>query len=177
MIMNNTENRVMRCIVDQIGCSMSDLERNTSLEVNLGFDNLDFVELLMALEEEFDSTWNDEYYHKNCRTVGELTHWVKSLVVPLQTVPENNVDAIETQSDDIVPNSEKNAHTAHTEAPLTMFQQMQKVCDENNVNIEFTCKGEVYVQAEDDFTYKIKDEKQLTQLLDAVKLLASFKEE
>ena len=94
-----------------------------------------------------------------------------------QIVPENNVDAIETQSDTVALNEEKDAVTVHTEAPVPMFQQMQKLCVEHNVNIEFTCKGEVYVQAEDDYTYKIKDEKQLTQLLDAVKLLASFKEE
>jgi acyl carrier protein len=49
------ENRVKRCIADQADCSTSDLDTDTSLESNLGFDTLDFGELLMSLDEEFDS--------------------------------------------------------------------------------------------------------------------------
>lgn len=198
----NKENfiaRVKRCIIEQLGVCEDEVTFDTEIIEDLGADSLDQVELVMLLEEEFDVEISDEDAGK-CLTfldilkglnkkekygfsfVSEVSKCVydKPILshseVPSQIVPENNVDAIETQSDTIVSNEEKDAATAHTEAHVSMFQQMQKICEEHNVNIEFTCKGEVYVQAEDDYTYKIKDEKQLTQLLDAVKLLESFKE-
>ena len=61
-----------------------------------------------------------------------------------------------------------------THCPL---EQIKQLCSDHDVNIEISNKGEIYIHIENiDNTYKVSDMKQLTQVLDSVKLLESFKE-
>ena len=52
---SNTKARVDKIIVEQLGVKPEDVKPESSLIDDLGADELDFVELVMAVEEEFDT--------------------------------------------------------------------------------------------------------------------------
>lgn len=63
-IMVTIENRVKKIIVEQLGVKQEEVLNNASLVDDLGADSLDTVELVMALEEEFDTEIPDEEAEK-----------------------------------------------------------------------------------------------------------------
>lgn len=58
------ELRVIKIIVEQLGVDESEVKNQSSLVDDLGADELDQVELIMALEEEFDTEIPDEEAEK-----------------------------------------------------------------------------------------------------------------
>ena len=58
------EERVKRIIVEQLGVKEEDVKPEASFVEDLGADSLDTVELVMALEEEFDIEIPDEEAEK-----------------------------------------------------------------------------------------------------------------
>ncbi|MDP2544930.1 acyl carrier protein [Photobacterium damselae subsp. piscicida] len=62
--MSNIEERVKKIIVEQLGVDESEVKNESSFVDNLGADSLDTVELVMALEEEFDTEIPDEEAEK-----------------------------------------------------------------------------------------------------------------
>lgn len=58
------EERVKKIIVDQLGVSADSVQLDSSFVEDLGADSLDTVELVMALEEEFDIEIPDEEAEK-----------------------------------------------------------------------------------------------------------------
>ena len=58
--MASIEDRVKDLIVDQLGVSMDQVTPEASFIDDLGADSLDTVELIMALEEEFEIEIPDE---------------------------------------------------------------------------------------------------------------------
>ena len=58
------EERVKKIIVEQLGVKEEDLKPDSSFVEDLGADSLDTVELVMALEEEFDIEIPDEEAEK-----------------------------------------------------------------------------------------------------------------
>ncbi len=50
--MDEIEQKVKRLISKQLGRSLSDLQNSQSLKTDLGADSLDFVSVVLALEEE-----------------------------------------------------------------------------------------------------------------------------
>lgn len=52
--------KVQKILVDQLGVSHEDVTADASFVEDLGADSLDVVELVMALEEEFDLKISDE---------------------------------------------------------------------------------------------------------------------
>lgn len=67
--------KVKAIIVDQLGVDEDDVKLETSFE-ELNADSLDIVELIMALEEEFDLDIPDEDAEK-IRTVGQAVDYIK----------------------------------------------------------------------------------------------------
>ena len=61
--------RVKDIIVDELGVNAEDVKLTASLSDDLGADSLDAVELIMAIEEEFDIEIPDEEAEK-ITTVG-----------------------------------------------------------------------------------------------------------
>lgn len=57
---NSIENRVKKIIAEQLGVKEDEVANNSSFVEDLGADSLDTVELVMALEEEFDTEIPDE---------------------------------------------------------------------------------------------------------------------
>ena len=58
------EERVKKSIVEQLGVKEEDVKPEASFVEDLGADSLDTVELVMALEEEFDIEIPDEEAEK-----------------------------------------------------------------------------------------------------------------
>ena len=58
------EERVKKIIIDQLGADAAQVKPEASFIEDLGADSLDTVELVMALEEEFDIEIPDEEAEK-----------------------------------------------------------------------------------------------------------------
>lgn len=54
------ESRVKKIVIEQLGVSEEDVSNDKSFVDDLGADSLDTVELVMALEEEFETEIPDE---------------------------------------------------------------------------------------------------------------------
>jgi acyl carrier protein len=62
--MSNVEERVKKIVVEQLGVNENEVSENSSFVEDLGADSLDTVELVMALEEEFECEIPDEEAEK-----------------------------------------------------------------------------------------------------------------
>jgi acyl carrier protein len=62
--MSTVEERVRKIVVEQLGVSEDQVTSEASFVDDLGADSLDTVELVMALEEEFDTEIPDEEAEK-----------------------------------------------------------------------------------------------------------------
>jgi acyl carrier protein len=60
ILMSTTEERVRKVVVEQLGVSEDQVTLEASFVDDLGADSLDTVELVMALEEEFDTEIPDD---------------------------------------------------------------------------------------------------------------------
>lgn len=62
--MSSIEERVTKIIVEQLGVKAEEVKPEASFVEDLGADSLDTVELVMALEEEFETEIPDEEAEK-----------------------------------------------------------------------------------------------------------------
>lgn len=62
--MSSVEERVKKIVVEQLGVNEGEVNNESSFVDDLGADSLDTVELVMALEEEFDCEISDEEAEK-----------------------------------------------------------------------------------------------------------------
>lgn len=62
--MDNIEQRVRKIVAEQLGANEADIKNDSSFVDDLGADSLDTVELVMALEEEFECEIPDEEAEK-----------------------------------------------------------------------------------------------------------------
>lgn len=73
--MSSLEERVRKIVIDQLGVGEDQVTLEASFVDDLGADSLDTVELVMALEEEFDTEIPDEKAEK-ITTVKEAVDYV-----------------------------------------------------------------------------------------------------
>lgn len=62
--MSSVEERVKKIVSEQLGVKEEDVKNEASFVEDLGADSLDTVELVMALEEEFETEIPDEEAEK-----------------------------------------------------------------------------------------------------------------
>ncbi len=69
--------KVKEVIMDQLAAEDDSIKMETSFIDDLGADSLDIVELIMALEEEFDLQIPDNEAEK-IMTVGDVVEYIKN---------------------------------------------------------------------------------------------------
>ena len=72
--MSNIEERVKKIIVEQLGVDEAEVKNEASFVDDLGADSLDTVELVMAIEEEFDTEIPDEEAEKITTVQAEIDY-------------------------------------------------------------------------------------------------------
>ena len=75
--MSSVEERVKKIIVEQLGVKEEEVTSEASFVDDLGADSLDTVELVMALEEEFETEIPDEEAEK-LTTVGDAIDYINA---------------------------------------------------------------------------------------------------
>ena len=70
------EDRVTEIIVEQLGVAREEVGPEASFTDDLGADSLDIVELVMAMEEEFDVEIPDDDAEK-IQTIGDAVSYLK----------------------------------------------------------------------------------------------------
>lgn len=69
--------KIKKIIVEQLGVEEDEITMESSFIDDLGADSLDIVELIMALEEEFDLEIPDSEAEK-VSTVGDIVDYIKN---------------------------------------------------------------------------------------------------
>ena len=77
MANENIVERVKSIIVDQLNVSAEEVTNEASFIEDLGADSLDIVELIMALEEEYDIEIPDEDAEK-IQSVQDVINYIQS---------------------------------------------------------------------------------------------------
>ena len=75
--MSTIEDRVKKIVVEQLGVAEDQVTPDASFVDDLGADSLDTVELVMALEEEFDAEIPDDEAEK-ITTVKQAIDFINS---------------------------------------------------------------------------------------------------
>lgn len=73
------EKRVKEMVVEKLGVKEDEVTNDASFTNDLGADSLDTVELVMALEDEFNTEVPEEEY-ENITTIQEAVDYIKSKV-------------------------------------------------------------------------------------------------
>jgi acyl carrier protein len=71
------EAKVKGIIADQLGVGEDEIKPESSFIEDLGADSLDIVELVMAMEEEFEVEIPDEEA-ENIKTVGDAINYINT---------------------------------------------------------------------------------------------------
>jgi acyl carrier protein len=77
MATTNIEAKVKSIIADQLGVGEDEIKAESSFIEDLGADSLDIVELVMAMEEEFEVEIPDEEA-ENIKTVGDAINYIST---------------------------------------------------------------------------------------------------
>ena len=69
--------KVAEILAEQLDAEIDDIPADTRIAEDLNADSLDVVELLMAIEDEFEITIPDEEI-ENLKTVGDVADYIQS---------------------------------------------------------------------------------------------------
>jgi acyl carrier protein len=72
----SVEDKVKKIIAEKLGVDLEEVVPEASFVDDLGADSLDLVELIMSMEEEFDTDISDEDAEK-IQTVQDAINYVK----------------------------------------------------------------------------------------------------
>ena len=68
--------QIRKILAEQFSMNEEDITMDSSFTEDIGADSLDLVELVMALEQEFDIEIDDEEV-ENIKTVGDAVRYIK----------------------------------------------------------------------------------------------------
>lgn len=69
--------KIKKIVADQLGANADEITMDSTFIEDLGADSLDVVELVMAMEDEFDMEI-DEDEAENISTVGDVVEYIKA---------------------------------------------------------------------------------------------------
>ena len=70
--------KIVAMLAEQLGADESDITMDTNIAKDLGADSLDAVEVIMALEDEFDIAISDEA-SQDIKTGGDIVRHIEEL--------------------------------------------------------------------------------------------------
>jgi acyl carrier protein len=71
--------KVAAIVAEQLGKSVEDVKPESAIAEDLGADSLDVVDLVMAIEEEFDISIPDENVER-LRTVEDIVKYLNTVI-------------------------------------------------------------------------------------------------
>lgn len=71
--------KIKQMLADQLDANVEDMTMETKIGEDLGADSLDVVELLMAIEEEFDVEIPDEDI-EGLKTIGDVVEYIQNKI-------------------------------------------------------------------------------------------------
>ena len=71
--------KITQMLADQLDANIDDMTTDTKIGEDLGADSLDVVELLMAIEEEFDVEIPDEDIEA-LKTIGDVVEYIQNKI-------------------------------------------------------------------------------------------------
>jgi len=71
--------KIIDVIADQISVDVDEIDESTSLENDLEVDSLDLLQIVTAIEDEFNITIEDEAFG-TVKTVGDALTYIESLI-------------------------------------------------------------------------------------------------
>lgn len=71
--------KIKQMLADQLDANVEDMTMETRIGEDLGADSLDVVELLMAIEEEFDVEIPDEDI-ESLKTIGDVVEYIQNKI-------------------------------------------------------------------------------------------------
>ena len=72
------QDKIIELICEKLNKKKEDIKMESRLVEDLGADSLDFVELIMAFEDEFGITLPDEDVSK-LKTIGDIVNYISNL--------------------------------------------------------------------------------------------------
>jgi len=69
--------KIKKILAEQLDVDVEEMTADTKIAEDLGADSLDVVELLMAIEDEFDVEVPDEEI-ENIKTVGDVAEYIQN---------------------------------------------------------------------------------------------------
>lgn len=72
-------NKLVEIIVDQIAVEPEDIAEDTSLRDDLEADSLDMLQIVTAIEDEFDIEVDDSVF-EDVQTIGDATDYIQSQI-------------------------------------------------------------------------------------------------
>ncbi|UQZ89669.1 acyl carrier protein [Deltaproteobacteria bacterium Smac51] len=76
--MSDITSRVINVVADQLSVDAGEIRPESSFQDDLGADSLDLVELIMAMEEEFDVKIDDDAAQK-IKTVQNAVDFIENI--------------------------------------------------------------------------------------------------
>ena len=71
--------RLRYIVAEQFAVSEDSISMDTAFVDDLGADSLDAVDLIMAIEEEFDFSDTEEEFVASLKTVGDVFNYISNL--------------------------------------------------------------------------------------------------
>lgn len=72
--------KVQGILADQLDLDADDITMESSLTEDLGADSLDFVDIVMSLEDEFDTEFPEEDM-EGVKTVGDVVRYIEENIL------------------------------------------------------------------------------------------------
>ncbi|MBS4785549.1 MAG: acyl carrier protein [Clostridiales bacterium] len=72
--------KVQGILADQLDLDADDITMESSLTEDLGADSLDFVDIVMSLEDEFDAEFPEEDM-EGVKTVGDVVRYIEENIL------------------------------------------------------------------------------------------------